>query len=282
MIANWWSHIITHRIDVLWYTVGLARASLKVDVSSIVLDLCCCLVFFKEVEVIVLLLLLERLQTTHNFSYTIWKYFLRMGNKKIVLRYDIDERCMITQYPSHFGDNGTLQSFVIIMVIDLLCYYFLVWSEVITAIDVKEGSEKPPYHFQFFTLEPNWLFLLVLLHADMVFYVHKGSGKLTWANDGGTSTIPLREGDLCSLNEGSVFYIQRNLEAKRRKLRIYTMFTNTEDNTFDPLIGAYSRINIGASLEPEGNRVDSGIGRGRHGSNNVWKQQREQEKRERR
>ncbi|KAL2330205.1 hypothetical protein Fmac_017786 [Flemingia macrophylla] len=59
------------------------------------------------------------------------------------------------------------------------------------------------------------------------------SGKLTWENDGGTSTIPLREGDLCSLNEGSVFYIQSNLEAKRRKLRIYTMFTNTEDNTFD-------------------------------------------------
>ncbi|KAL2338519.1 hypothetical protein Fmac_012965 [Flemingia macrophylla] len=154
--------------------------SLKVDVSSIVLDLCCCPVFFKEVEVIVLLLLLERLQTTHHFRRTL----------------------LATEYG------------------------------VITAIDVKEGPEKPPYHFQFFTLEPNWLFLPVLLHADMVFYVHKGSGKLTWANDGGTSTIPLREGDLCSLNEGFVFYIQSNLEAKRRKLRIYTMFTNTEDNTF--------------------------------------------------
>ncbi|KAL2348488.1 hypothetical protein Fmac_002488 [Flemingia macrophylla] len=113
---------------------------------------------------------------------------------------------------------------------------------VITAIDVKEGPEKPPYHLQFFTLEPNSLFLPVLLHADMVFYVHTGSGKLTWANDGGTSTIPLREGDLCSLNEGSVFYIQSNLEAERRKLRIYAMFTNTEDNTFDPSIGAYSRV----------------------------------------
>nr|KYP66731.1 Vicilin-like antimicrobial peptides 2-2 [Cajanus cajan] len=112
----------------------------------------------------------------------------------------------------------------------------------ITAIDIKEGPEKPPYHLQFFTLEPNSLFLPVLLHADMVFYVHTGSGKLTKANDGGTSSIPLREGDLCSLNEGSVFYIQSNLDAERRKLRIYAMFTNTEDNTFDPSIGAYSRI----------------------------------------
>lgn len=59
-----------------------------------------------------------------------------------------------------------------------------------------------------------------------------GSGKLTWANDDGTSTIRLREGDVCSLNEGSVFYIQSNLEAERRKLRIYAMFTNTDDNTY--------------------------------------------------
>jgi len=62
--------------------------------------------------------------------------------------------------------------------------------------------------------------------------VASGSGKLTWANDDGTGTIPLREGDLCSLSEESVFYIQSNLEAERRKLRIYAIFTNTEDNTF--------------------------------------------------
>ncbi|KAG4987899.1 hypothetical protein AAZX31_11G064100 [Glycine max] len=113
----------------------------------------------------------------------------------------------------------------------------------ITAIDIKEGQKELPYHLQFITLEPNSLFLPVLLQADMVFYVHTGSGKLTWANDDGTSTIRLREGDVCSLNEGSVFYIQSNLEAERRKLRIYAMFTNTDDNTYDPSIGAYSRIN---------------------------------------
>ncbi|KAL3039024.1 hypothetical protein AAZX31_01G164100 [Glycine max] len=113
----------------------------------------------------------------------------------------------------------------------------------ITAIDIKEGQKELPYHLRFITLEPNSLFLPVLLHADMVFYVHTGSGKLTWANDDGTSTIRLREGDVCSLKEGSVFYIQSNLEAERRKLRIYAMFTNTDDNTYDPSIGAYSRIN---------------------------------------
>ncbi|KAL5168551.1 Vicilin-like seed storage protein [Glycine soja] len=113
----------------------------------------------------------------------------------------------------------------------------------ITAIDIKEGQKELPYHLQFITLEPNSLFLPVLLQAEMVFYVHTGSGKLTWANDDGTSTIRLREGDVCSLNEGSVFYIQSNLEAERRKLRIYAMFTNTDDNTYDPSIGAYSRIN---------------------------------------
>lgn len=59
-----------------------------------------------------------------------------------------------------------------------------------------------------------------------------GSGKLTWANDDDTSTISLRQGDLCSLNEGSVFYVQSNLESERIKLRIYAMFANTDDNTY--------------------------------------------------
>ncbi|XP_047152775.1 vicilin-like seed storage protein At2g18540, partial [Vigna umbellata] len=112
----------------------------------------------------------------------------------------------------------------------------------ITALDIKEEPDKLPYHLQFITLEPNSLFLPVLLHSDMVFYVHTGSGKLTWAHDDDTGTIPLREGDVSNLNEGSVFYIQSDLEAERRKLRIYAMLTNTEDNTYNPSIGAYSRI----------------------------------------
>ena len=47
----------------------------------------------------------------------------------------------------------------------------------ITAIDIKEGQKELPYHLQFITLEPNSLFLPVLLQADMVFYVHTGSYK---------------------------------------------------------------------------------------------------------
>ncbi|KAJ1415290.1 RmlC-like cupin domain superfamily [Sesbania bispinosa] len=112
----------------------------------------------------------------------------------------------------------------------------------ISAAEVKVEHGAPPYHLQFFTLDPNSLFLPVLLHADMVFYVHTGSGRLTYADEDGSDSIHLREGDLCSLREGSAFYIQSSLEPERKKLRIYAMFTNTDDSTFDPLIGAYSRI----------------------------------------
>ncbi|KAF1861669.1 hypothetical protein Lal_00026080 [Lupinus albus] len=114
----------------------------------------------------------------------------------------------------------------------------------ISSIDIKGGYRAPFYHLQFFTLEPNSVFLPVLLHADMVFYVHTGSGRVTWTvENGGTRRSDLREGDLFKLNEGSVFYINSNLEEDRKKLRIYAMFANTDDTTYDPSIGAYSRIN---------------------------------------
>ncbi|KAI5439000.1 hypothetical protein KIW84_024656 [Lathyrus oleraceus] len=113
----------------------------------------------------------------------------------------------------------------------------------ISATNVKDGQNTPHYHLQFFTLEPNSVFLPVLLHAAMVFYVHTGSGKLTWSNEDGTGTMDIHEGDVCSLGEGSVFYIHSNLESQRNKLRIYAMFTNTDESTFDPSIGAYSRVN---------------------------------------
>ncbi|GAU16602.1 hypothetical protein TSUD_233540 [Trifolium subterraneum] len=105
----------------------------------------------------------------------------------------------------------------------------------ISATDVKEGHNKSPnYHIQFFTLEPNSVFLPVLLQAAMVFYVHTGSGKLSWSNEDGTGTTDIHEGDVGSLKEGSVFYIHSNLEAQRKKLRIYAIFTNTDDSTFVP------------------------------------------------
>lgn len=166
----------------------------------------------------------------------------------------------------------------------------------ISATNIKDGQNTPHYHLQFFTLEPNSVFLPVLLHAAMVFYVHtgalaftiiltfinykhghwkrhtlsqtnlwdtrndtvsdkpfgaieatevvnisniysekiilSGSGKLTWSNEDGTGTMDIREGDVGSLGEGSVFYIHSNLESHRKKLRIYAMFTNTDESTF--------------------------------------------------
>lgn len=38
----------------------------------------------------------------------------------------------------------------------------------------RVSDDASGYHLEFFTLEPNSLFLPVLLHTDMVFYVHTG------------------------------------------------------------------------------------------------------------
>lgn len=48
----------------------------------------------------------------------------------------------------------------------------------ISAVDISSGT-RGPYHLQFMTLEPNSLFLPVLLHADMVFYVKTGKSFLS-------------------------------------------------------------------------------------------------------
>ena len=44
----------------------------------------------------------------------------------------------------------------------------------ISAVDLYDASQFGPYHLQFITMEPNSLFLPVLLHADMVLYMHTG------------------------------------------------------------------------------------------------------------
>ncbi|KAL1316387.1 hypothetical protein HN51_068584 [Arachis hypogaea] len=117
----------------------------------------------------------------------------------------------------------------------------LVVSEygTVSAVDVQAGHGAPLHHLQFITLEPNSLFLPVLLHADMLLYVHTGSGRLTSADEDGTKSIDLRVGDLCKLDEGTVFHIQSNSD----ELSLYAMFANSDDHTYDPSIGAYSRVN---------------------------------------
>nr|KJB43557.1 hypothetical protein B456_007G205600 [Gossypium raimondii] len=111
----------------------------------------------------------------------------------------------------------------------------------ISAAIVTDGT-KGPYHLQFITLEPNSVFLPVLLHANMVFFVHTGSGTLSWTDDDDMRDVNLRKGDVYRLPEGSAFYVQSSLEAEREKLRIYAIFTNSEDDIYEPSIGAYSSI----------------------------------------
>ncbi|KAM1810452.1 hypothetical protein ACFX12_027205 [Malus domestica] len=115
--------------------------------------------------------------------------------------------------------------------------YGEVWS-----VDVNDGHRKP-YHIQFITLEPNSLFLPVLLHADMIFYVNTGSGRLSWTDDDKIRRVDIKRGDVYRLTPGSVFFVQSNLETERQKLRINAIFTsNSDDDLYDPAVGAYSSI----------------------------------------
>ncbi|XVF15722.1 hypothetical protein REPUB_Repub09cG0180100 [Reevesia pubescens] len=111
----------------------------------------------------------------------------------------------------------------------------------ISAVKVSDGI-KGPFHLQFITLEPNSLFLPVLLHADMVFYVHTGSGILSWTDDNQIRKMNIQKGDIYRLHPGSVFYVQSSLEPEIEKLRIHAIFSSTEDNIYEPSIGAYSSI----------------------------------------
>lgn len=113
----------------------------------------------------------------------------------------------------------------------------------ISAAKISTDGTRRPYYLQFITLEPNSLFLPALLHADMVFYVHTGRGRLSWADEDAIRTLDIRRGDVYRLQPGSVFYIESNLEQEREKLRIYAIFSNTEnDSYFEPVIGAYTSI----------------------------------------
>uniref|UniRef100_A0A0A0KGF2 PreproMP73 n=1 Tax=Cucumis sativus TaxID=3659 RepID=A0A0A0KGF2_CUCSA len=112
----------------------------------------------------------------------------------------------------------------------------------ISAVDFDDGTRFGRYHLQFITLEPNSLFLPVLLHSDMVFYVHTGSGRLNWFDDNDLKEVDLRRGDLYRLHPGSIFYLQSSLETEREKLRIYALFSSTDEDSFNPSIGAYSRV----------------------------------------
>ncbi|GFY94013.1 RmlC-like cupins superfamily protein [Actinidia rufa] len=111
----------------------------------------------------------------------------------------------------------------------------------ISAVEISDGA-RGRYHLQFITLEPNALLLPVLLHADMVFYVKTGSGRLIWVDEDEKRTVNLRRGDVYRLQPGTAFSVQSNLEAERQKLRIYALFTNSIEDLQEPSMGTYSSI----------------------------------------
>ncbi|PSS36456.1 Vicilin-like seed storage protein [Actinidia chinensis var. chinensis] len=111
----------------------------------------------------------------------------------------------------------------------------------ISAVEISDGAIGR-YHLQFITLEPNALLLPVLLHADMVFYVKTGSGRLIWVDEDEKRTVNLRQGDVYRLQPGTAFSVQSNLEAERQKLRIYALFTNSIEDLQEPSMGRYSSI----------------------------------------
>ncbi|XP_011025729.1 PREDICTED: globulin-1 S allele [Populus euphratica] len=111
----------------------------------------------------------------------------------------------------------------------------------ISAAEIRSGT-KGPYHIQFITLEPNSLLLPVLLHADMVFYVHTGNGKLSWTDGREMKRMNLRRGDVYRLQAGSVFFVRSNLDSERQKMRIHAIFSNTDEDIYEPSIGAYSSV----------------------------------------
>ncbi|KAI3901909.1 hypothetical protein MKW98_027206 [Papaver atlanticum] len=115
---------------------------------------------------------------------------------------------------------------------------------VISSVRISDGFNRT-YHLQFITLEPNSLFLPVLLHADMVFYVHSGSGSMRWIDEENKKNhIDVEKGDIYRFLSGSVFYMRSNLESTREKLRIYSIFTDSNiENPPSLYIGAYSTLN---------------------------------------
>ncbi|GAB4847112.1 hypothetical protein Ancab_026122 [Ancistrocladus abbreviatus] len=112
----------------------------------------------------------------------------------------------------------------------------------ISATDIDDGTGKRSYHLQFIKLDPNSLFLPVFLHTDMIFYVHTGSGRLSWTDKDEIAHLKVQRGDAYRLRSGTIFYIQSDLEPERRSLRINAIFAPSDDDVEVPTDGAYSSI----------------------------------------
>ncbi|KAG2319161.1 hypothetical protein Bca4012_054585 [Brassica carinata] len=114
----------------------------------------------------------------------------------------------------------------------------------ISTVQIGDGcGGMGPYKIHSITLEPNALLLPLLLHSDMVFFVDSGSGILNWVEQEATST-EIRLGDVYRLRPGTVFYLQSKPVDifLGTKLRIYAIFSNTQECLHDPCFGAYSSV----------------------------------------
>ncbi|KAF8101573.1 hypothetical protein N665_0204s0067 [Sinapis alba] len=114
----------------------------------------------------------------------------------------------------------------------------------ISTVQIGEGcGGMGPYKIHSITLEPNALLLPLLLHSDMVFFVDSGSGILNWVEAEATSS-EIRRGDVYRLRPGTVFYLQSKPVDVflGTKLKVYAIFSNTEECLHDPCFGAYSSI----------------------------------------
>ncbi|CAA7035790.1 unnamed protein product [Microthlaspi erraticum] len=114
----------------------------------------------------------------------------------------------------------------------------------ISTVQIGDGcGGMGPYKIHSITLEPNTLLLPLLLHSDMVFFVESGSGILNWVEEKATSS-EIRRGDVYRLRPGTVFYLQSKPVDifLGTKLRIYAIFSNSEECLHDPCFGAYSSI----------------------------------------
>ncbi|KAL0790862.1 hypothetical protein Bca101_007108 [Brassica carinata] len=114
----------------------------------------------------------------------------------------------------------------------------------ISTVQIGDGcGGMGPYKIHSITLEPNALMLPLLLHSDMVFFVDSGSGILNWVEAQATST-EIRLGDVYRLRPGTVFYLQSKPVDifLGTKLKIYAIFSNTQECLHDPCFGAYSSV----------------------------------------
>ncbi|XP_062210227.1 vicilin-like seed storage protein At2g18540 [Phragmites australis] len=136
----------------------------------------------------------------------------------------------------------------------------------VMAVDVADAAGTA-YQLHFITMDPGALFLPVQLHADMVFYVHSGRGKITYIEEGNSeqSSLEVERGDVYNLEQGTILYIQSYPNATRQRLRIYAIFTSEGINADDPskpTVEAYSSVsNLLKGFDVEVLRLGFGVQR---------------------